>query len=173
MPTHEDAPAATAIPSAVRRYGDIIFQGRPVHNGDIFSRRHPKMSQLNRAKIFAPFAALVGFEERVHRKEIDYVTKHELDADEEWDLNQRLYELHRLTANSRLARVNMVRVSIEYFEVCDDEESDAFLTKGLYKTITGVVLKVDQHEKSITIQGEMGKNVISFSDIYRVFCLSR
>ena len=41
------------------------------------------MSQLNRAKIFAPFATLVGFDERVRRKEINYVAKHELDADEE------------------------------------------------------------------------------------------
>ena len=43
------------------------------------------MSQLNRAKIFAPFAALVGFDERVRRKEINYVAKHELDSDEEYE----------------------------------------------------------------------------------------
>lgn len=49
------------------------------------------MSQLNRAKIFAPFAALVGFDERVRRKEINYVAKHELDADEEWELNHKLF----------------------------------------------------------------------------------
>jgi hypothetical protein len=31
---------------------------RPVHNGDDFSRIHPKMRRGNRAKIFAPFDAL-------------------------------------------------------------------------------------------------------------------
>ena len=39
-------------------YNDIIGLRRPAHDGDAFSRRHPKMAQLNRAKIFAPFAAL-------------------------------------------------------------------------------------------------------------------
>lgn len=127
------------------------------------------MSQLNRAKIFAPFTALVGFDDRVRRKEITYVTKHELDADEEWELNQTLYELHCLTANSRLARVNMVSVSVEYFVLCDDEENDAYQVRGLYKTITGIVMKVDQNEQSITIQDGTGKHVIPFSDVYRIF----
>jgi len=36
---------------------------RPVHNGDDFSRLHPKMKRGNRAKIFAPFDALSGFDE--------------------------------------------------------------------------------------------------------------
>lgn len=55
-----------AVPAAVMaRYGSIINMDRPVHNGDLFSREHPKMTQLNRAKIFAPFAALVGFDDWV------------------------------------------------------------------------------------------------------------
>ena len=49
-----------AVPPAMIRYGDIIMLGRPVHNGDLFSRRHPKMTPQHRAKIFAPFAALAG-----------------------------------------------------------------------------------------------------------------
>lgn len=39
----------------------------------------------------------------------------------------------------------MVCVSIEYFSVYTDEENDAYLVKGQYKTITGVVLNVDPH----------------------------
>ena len=127
------------------------------------------MSQLNRAKIFAPFAALVGFDERVRRKEINYVAKHELDADEEWELNHKLYEIHYLTANSKLARANMVWASIEYFVVCTDEENDAYLVKGQYKTITGIVLKVDQHEQRLAIRSSADTEVIPFSDIYRIF----
>jgi hypothetical protein len=46
-------------------YSDIIGLRRPVHDGDVFSRRHPKMTQLNRAKIFAPFDALKGFSEAI------------------------------------------------------------------------------------------------------------
>lgn len=169
MSTPKAAPAAFTVPAALTRYGNLIFQDRPIHDGDVFSRKHPKMSQLNRAKIFAPFAALVGFDERVHRKEISYVTKHELDADEEWELNNKLFRLHCLTANSKLARENMVRVSIEYFAICTDEENDAYMVKGQYKTITGVVLKVDQHQQNITIQAGGEAHVILFSDVYRIF----
>ena len=39
-------------------YKDIINKERPVHINDDFSIKHPKMSKGDRAKIFAPFAAL-------------------------------------------------------------------------------------------------------------------
>lgn len=168
MSTPKTAPASLSVLPAVTRYGNIIFRDRPIHDGDAFSRKHPKMSQKNRAKLFAPFAALVGFDERVRKKEINYVPKHELDTDEEWELNHQLYRFHYLTANSRLARANMVSVSIEYFVVCTDEENDAYLVKGQYKTITGVVLKVDQHEQTITILNGRETHVIAFSDVYRI-----
>ena len=111
MSNPRGSPAAFTVPAAVMRYGNIIFQDRPTHEGDVFSRKHPKMSQANRAKIFAPFAALVGFDERVRRKEVAYVPKYELDADEEWELNDKLFKLHCPTANSKLARANRVCVS--------------------------------------------------------------
>ena len=169
LSTPKATPASFMVPPTVARYGNIIFQDRPTHDGDVFSRKHPKMSQLNRAKIFAPFAALVGFDERVHRKEINYVAKHELDADEEWELNHRLYELHYMTANSKLARANMICISIEYFVVCTDEENDAYQVKGQYKTVTGIVQRVDQHEQLITLCNGAETYVIPFSDIYRIF----
>ena len=71
-------------------YNDILGLQRPVHKDDLFSRRHPKMSRLSRAKIFAPFAALVGFNEAVRAKEIQYVPKHILDPEEEIALNHTL-----------------------------------------------------------------------------------
>ena len=46
-------------------YKDIINKSRPEHHGDDFEARHPHMSQENRAKIFAPFAALKGYEEAI------------------------------------------------------------------------------------------------------------
>ena len=74
-----------------------------------------------------------------------------------------------MKGNSKLARANMIRVSIEYFVVCTDEENDTYLVKGLYKTITGIVLKVDQHEQRIAIRSGADTEVISFADIYRIF----
>ena len=92
-----------------------------------------------------------------------------MDADEEWELNHKLFKLHSLTANSKLARVNRFCVSVEYFVVCADEENDAYQVKGQYTTVTGIVLKVDQHEQHIIIQSGADTHVISFSDIYRIF----
>ena len=62
-----------------------------------------------------------------------------------------------------------IPMSVEYFVVCTDEENDAYLVKGQYKTITGIVLKVDQHEQRITIRSGADTEVIPFSDIYRIF----
>ena len=121
-------PAAAA--ATVAKYGNIIFLDRPVHNGDLFSRRHPKMT--NRAKIFAPFAALVGFEDHIHRKEIEYTSRRELGEEDQGHLNAVL---------NRLSRGNRVKVC--YFELCIDHESDAFGRLGLYRTASGTVRWVD------------------------------
>ena len=42
-------------------FSDIINKQRPEHINDDFSHRHPKMRRCDRAKIFAPYAALRGF----------------------------------------------------------------------------------------------------------------
>ena len=162
------SPASIQLPATLLRYGRLINEHRPVHDNDVFSRRHPKMSRLNRAKIFAPFAALDGFDNRVRRKEVEYVPRYELDTDEEWVLNQELYRLHCLTANSRLSRMNQVLVSVEYYALCDDPESDAYLLLGRYMTSTGIVLYVDPTSQCLILDSEKGKEVISFSDIYHI-----
>ena len=41
-------------------YIHVLVRGRPQHRDDDFSRRHPRMEQPRRAKIFAPFDALDG-----------------------------------------------------------------------------------------------------------------
>lgn len=122
----------------------------------------------NRAKIFAPFAALVGFDDRVRRKEISYVSKVELDADEEWELNRRLRILHELTANSKLARINTVDVTVEYYAVCTDMENDAYMEKGQYLTVTGRVVKIDQHKQEIKLMLNGNTHIIRFSDVHRI-----
>lgn len=141
------ATAATTI----AKYGNIIFMERPVHNGDLFSRRHPKMS--NRAKIFAPFAALVGFDDRVRRKEIDYAARRELAEEETAELN---------TVLNRLARGDRVKVC--YFELCIDHESDAFGRLGLYRTACGTVRWVDAIGQVLYLEDR----AIGFSDLYQL-----
>lgn len=44
-----------------RKYADILEKSRPRTEQSL--RRHPRMPLQNRAKIFAPFAALRGYED--------------------------------------------------------------------------------------------------------------
>ena len=145
-------------------YNDIMNLQRPVHEGDVFSRRHPKMARENRAKLFAPFAALSGFEEAVRSKEIPYVSRRVPDADETEALNRTLNRLHEATRTGALARQNRIRARVVYFEVCADVHHDAFGRDGLYRTVTGAVRKVDPVNRTLTI----ADRVIPFGDIDRV-----
>ena len=69
-------------------YQAIRKMHRPVHNGDAFSKLHPKMTRSQRAKLFAPFDALSGFDETmnaetvytVHPAELSEEMKKEQDA---------------------------------------------------------------------------------------------
>ena len=61
-------------------YAKLIYMPRPVSN-----RR--KMDVGHRAKQFAPFAALRGFEESVRKKEILYEPRKELSEEKKQELN--------------------------------------------------------------------------------------
>ena len=155
--------ALPSVREVLRRYGDIVYQPRPVHDNDVFSRTHPKMAQVNRAKLFAPFAALDGY------SDTQYVDKAILDADEEWELNRRLCKLHSLTRNRKMAESNRVIVTVEYFIPCDDPENDAYGNKGQYKKVAGSVRRVDQYQQSLKVCGADGSTVtIPFSNIYYI-----
>ena len=145
-------------------YDDILGLQRPVHDGDVFSRRHPKMTRLNRAKIFAPFAALTGFEEAVRSKQTPYVPRRQPDAEGLRALNRALRLLERATRTGALARQNRVRARVEYFEVCADPNHEAFGRDGLYRAVTDIVWKVDPVGQALVI----GEATIPFSDIDRI-----
>ena len=156
-------PEASAL-----RYGNLLLLERPAHVGDLFSRRHPRMTRLNRAKLFAPFAALAGFEECVRRKEAEYVYRREPDGEEARALDRRLCELYRLTANSGLARANGVRVRVERFQLCRDPDSEAYLVKGQYVAVTGTVVRVDPQGQRLLLRSEGVSLSIPFRDIRRI-----
>ena len=55
------------------KYKEILQRGRPSHEKwDSFFIKHPPMSPSRWAKIFAPFDALDGFDERIKAKEEIY-----------------------------------------------------------------------------------------------------
>lgn len=56
-------------PNGTHAYDDIIDLEYPLKQHDRI--KHPPMSIADRAKIFSPFAALKGYEEAIHLKEMD------------------------------------------------------------------------------------------------------
>ena len=154
--------AATALP-----YVDIINLQRPIHEGDVFSRRHPKMTQLRRAKIFAPFAALSGFEEHIHNKEVLYEPRRERDQVDVHRLGVILDWLHEKTITRRIARENRISASVEFFSICTDPHNAAYGKMGTYSIVEGVVTRVDMTERTITVNDR----TIQTDDIYRISIL--
>lgn len=154
--------AATAMP-----YVDIINLHRPIHEGDVFSRSHPKMTQLHRAKIFAPFAALSGFDDHIHNKEVLYEPKRERDQGDAHRLGMILDWLHEKTITRRIARENRITASVEFYSICADPHNAAFGKMGTYSIVKGIVTSVDMVEGIITVNDQ----TIPTDNIYRISIL--
>ena len=120
------------------QYADVLRRGQPRHEWfDLFRLRHPSMDTGKRAKIFAPFDALRGFNETIASKEVQYEFRRELD-DEKEELNRKLNILHVLTLNGKAARKNKVEVAVTYFQPCEDNYSEAYGYRGQYITVKGI-----------------------------------
>ena len=144
------------------KYREAFRRGRPKHEGcDDFSLRHPKMPLGQRAKIFAPFAALTGFEERIEEKLERYVDKRELNEEEQAALDCALAELYERT-RGRGARERPVYAAATWYLPCPDEQHEAYGLRGSYETVTGRVWRVDP-VLSKTLQ--IGEQRIAFSDL--------
>lgn len=131
---------------------ELFYRGRPRHDrNDSFRIRHPEMDHTHRAKIFAPFDALAGFDEAIASKEIMYEPKRRLSDAEKEKLNARLKELHSLTYNGPAARKNRPYAAITYFVPCTDKNSFAYGLEGSYNTVSGTVEKVTMY--AIIING--------------------
>ena len=148
------------------RYREVFLRGKPQHERfDDFGVKHPKMSCGKRAKIFSPFDALKGFNEAVSAKDVVYVDFIELEQEACEELNRTLALLHDLTINNRVAKENLVEVTVRYFVPCKDPESFSFRTKGEYKTVTGICWGVDPYEtQTLTVE----KRQIAFSSVLSV-----
>ena len=85
-------------------YQDIIGKSRPVS-------KHPKMAVENRAKIFAPFAALRGFEISILTKEQDRIlVPKRLISDEMLEENEKILGRLQGGEHIRLCWFNPVKV---------------------------------------------------------------
>ena len=126
------------------QYSIALSCGRPKHaRCDEFSLKHPPMRLDQRAKIFSPFSALKGFEERIDEKRRLYVEKRELSEEEQAALDAALRYLHERTRNLHMAKENALRACVTYYIPCTDENHEAYGCRGSYESFNGTVWKVD------------------------------
>lgn len=116
------------------------------------SKTHPQMPMSDRAAQFSPFAALTGYNSAI--RETGRLTEERIELDEEalMALNMR----YQLLIDS-LKECPEVRIA--YFK--PDERKSG----GAYLTITGVVKKVDDYKRLITMQDGM---IIPLDDVLMI-----
>ena len=147
-------------------YREVFYKGKPRHEKfDDFSLRHPPMDVGHRAKIFAPFDALKGFNEAVSAKNVRYERRRVLSPEDEEERNRCLEVLHSLTVNTRVARKNRVPVSVTYYEPCSDENNEAYGVGGRYLTVTDICWKVDAEVTGTILVGQTG---IPLGDVFKI-----
>lgn len=128
------------------KYDDII--NLPHH----VSKTHPQMSIHDRAAQFAPFAALVGYEDEIKETARRTEEFHPVLGREKEEIDQKLLILQQNQYSHPL-------ISIRYF-VPDDRKAG-----GYYKEMTECVGKIDViNEKLIMIDG----TIICFKHIKKM-----
>jgi hypothetical protein len=142
-------------------HAEIFRRGRPRHGKpgvlstyDAFYIRHPPMSPLRRAKLFAPFDALRGFSDAVSSKREVYEARRERSEEDLASLDRRL----------QLLQENLpLVISVTFYEPCADSQSEAFGSLGKYPVLTGLCTRVDvQAGRCLYVDGRR----LCFSDIY-------
>ena len=126
-------------------YDDIINLDRPIS-------KHPHLSIDSRASQFAPFAALVGYDEQV--KETARLTTNKIEIDEGLKeiLNNKLNYLNEHIDEN-------IEVAITYF-VKDSKKNG-----GKYLSKTGIVKRIDSVNETIKF---IDNKVISMNDIISI-----
>lgn len=138
---------------ATHEYDDIIYMDYPLKSSDII--KHPRMRLEDRAKIFAPFAALKGYEEAIAAKQKIVVPRIELSEESKEYLDLQLGEIDQL-----LSRGQHPVITVVYFK--KDKSSNT--EDGEYIRFTGMVAKFDQTSHILQIVEKR----LRLEDIYSI-----
>lgn len=117
------------------RYDDVINRQHPT------SKKYPRMSNMNRAAQFAPFAALTGYEESI--EEIARLTDRRIELSE--------YEIEEINAKLNFIQEHIKErpeVTITYFQPDSRKEG------GAYIAVTGKVRRIDEVNKFVVVEGD-------------------
>lgn len=105
------------------KYDDILFEAPPA------STRHSRMKRSERAKQFAPFAALKGYEEAVKAQE-------------------QQFSPPLLLSESRKAEINRILCQAQAGDmVCLD-----YYHRGSYHSVCKPLLKIDQNRRVLLFE---------------------
>jgi hypothetical protein len=136
-----------------QKYADILPLSRP-------EPIRPRMTTLNRAKIFSPFAALRGYEEEINdqNRVQDLVTKTELSDEDKNTLSDKLLQVKK-----------GMMLTVQYFKA-----DEVYAPLGSYRMITGAIAKIDPVYREIEIHTAGSgfekdtKARISFDDLVEI-----
>lgn len=112
-------------------YEDIMHLSRPIPN-------RPRMSMIDRAAQFSPFAALTGYDAAIQETGRLTDARIELEEDAKARLSDRLQLLKESLQEGPV-------VQITYF--VPDERKEG----GAYVTETGVVLRIDEYTRQLIL----------------------
>ena len=139
---------------AEKKYADIIHM--PHHT----SPNRPRMSDMDRAAQFSPFAALTGYEDAV--SEAGRLTDRELclSEDEKTVLNERMQMILDFLDDEPI-------VTVTYF-VPDSRKSG-----GAYLTVSGVVREIREYDRTVVLTDKTAIPIERIraieSDLFRSF----
>lgn len=125
------------------KYDDIINLPRPVSNN------HKQMSIYDRSAQFAPFAALVGYDESISEASRTVEDKIELTSDKIEEISEALYKLSQRQKGENKALLT-------YFKKDKTKSGGKYFSKEIY------VKKVDVNKKILILEGD---EKVGFEDI--------
>ena len=132
----------------IKKYDDIINLPHYI------SKKHPQMSMEERAAQFAPFAALVGYEDAVEETARITTKRIELNEEEKNILDMKLQML-----NEQMQVQIHPNITIMYF--VPDLKKDG----GKYIKISGIVKRIDEYKQLIILDD---KTEVPISEIISI-----
>lgn len=128
------------------KYEDVIRRQHPT------SKKHPRMSNMNRAAQFAPFAALTGYEESIEETARLTDSRIELGEDEIAEINERLNFIQEHIKERP-------KVTVTYFQ------PDAKKEGGEYLTATGRVRWIDEVNGALVFEEKSNIQIKSIVEL--------
>jgi hypothetical protein len=140
---------------ATHKYDDIIHMEYPLKSSDL--KKYPRMQIEDRAKIFAPFAALKGYEEAIAAKQKVVVPRIELSEESKEYLDVQLGKIDQLLLSGQHPMITVV-----FFQ--EDKRNNK--EGGEYLRFTGMAARFDRTSRILQIVEKRLRLV----DIYSIEC---